>query len=407
MGTEKPEAVTQRVRIPLQSGTSAARDMIFMSGLLLPLLAIGSLMVGNAGRYLFVHVLLLGSFGGLASLIAGLFALQRRATDLELGVDAMVVRKGASDGVAIRYGDIEPSSVVVVQSESDKDSYGKFPEAGLDVRLRDGRSVELARIMDLGDERFYLEEIQAIIVALASSTSAAPAASPVRAEVLACDACGRPVVPAAAETVTCGGCHQPVRMPEEVRRRIESHRSVSESELATQSLVQWLLRQPRADEVNWMLYAFFSLSVALPYVCLWGVGSGRRALSVTAYCLFHVLYQLIRRTLARRVGFRSLVLFAKSSRVVGEERLAACRNCGALLPLPEAQALVVHCAYCGESSLLGIDIPWQSDRIANARFNLGKVLSTVAEARSRCNRRLVILGLVLAVMVPSLIRSLS
>src|SRR5512145_1451181 len=174
-GTQKPEPVTHRVRIPLQSGTSAARDMIFMSGLLLPFLAIGSLMVGNGGRHLLVHVLLLGSFGGLASLLAGLFALQRRATDLELGVDEMVVRNGPSDGAVIRYGDIDPSSVVVVQSRKDKGSHSTFPEAGLEVRLRDGRSVELARIMDLGDERFYLEETQAIIVALASSTPAGAA----------------------------------------------------------------------------------------------------------------------------------------------------------------------------------------------------------------------------------------
>jgi len=205
--------------------------------------------------------------------------------------------------------------------------------------------------------------------------------------------------------VSCQCCHELVYVPEASRLSIESQRTLSESERKDQTLVRSLLTQPRAAQINRMIFAFFALSVINPYLALWGVGRDSYSLAITSYCALHGVYQLIRRQLARRVAFRSLLFLGKATRLVGEKSLLACPSCGALLPANESKEPIVRCVYCNEPALFAVDLPWRTARLANARHNLGAVLSTITEVNDRCNCRLVQVALILVVSVPILISS--
>jgi len=319
-----------------------------------------------------------------------------------------VVRGGPQDGLCLSYVDIDPAAVTVVENSQEDRKHGSLPDAKLRLRLRDGRAIELADIIDYGEERIVLEELRAILVTLATPQRDLTPELPRDAAILSCDNCGNLVVPADSATVTCHCCQDSVYIPEAVRYRIASQRTLAMADQKTQALVHQLLNQPRVGVVNTLLVVYWFVFVVTAFASVWGLGHHSISLSFVSYAVMHGCYLLIRLKLSHRIGFRTLAFSGSFARIVGGVSLPACRNCGALLPASDPKQALSHCAYCGQVSVLNIDLPWYSSEVANALFNVEKALATVKDTHDRCVQRFVgvavvfvIFGFVLFVAPPS------
>jgi hypothetical protein len=367
------------------------------------LVAFSALMT-RPDKAFFVIVVIFWVVGALVAVVYALPAYKLLATDLELREDALVIWRGALNARTIEYSEIEPGTLAIVQSVDTSDGLGTWNVNDLCFRLRTGATVLLARVGDMDGDELVVEELQAVIGALLLPERE-PTTQQTDSELLVCDGCGSPCVPRETLTVPCEACGESVYVSERLRLNLCHQRELAATERKTTERIRRLLRFPSALLVNRLFFALHGSIIAVTCASVWWLSERRFSFAIAAFLLTHVLYQGLRLITARRIAFRALSFLGKSSRVVGGVTYAACRNCGALLPSCDELSVLTRCVYCGQTNLLGVDLPAFAAGMANTRSRLDEILANVASANERCYTRLVMLGISLALTLPFLIWS--
>jgi hypothetical protein len=347
-----------RVRLPLQTGASALRDVVAAAaaaGVLFWLgVAIGALgiMSGvqekSAASFLggpWVGLIVMGF--GLARLSGGLSSARtHRASDCEIDDEGFTIRGGRKDRQNARWADLLPDHCSIEDATAAALGWsfgGSRYTRAFFVRFG-GEPNLVAETAEDDEER----SASALVEAIAARAGAAE--QPPDTELVAtCRACGAPALPDDADEVACSFCSARVAIPAEVRARIRDSVRLAETRAALERTVGKLLDQPGATRINLGLaIAAFTLTAAAIGAPVLGYVAPRGGIVLVAAAI--AAYAGVRAQIERRRALREIVLgFAARTDARGVGR---CRRC--LGALPAGSTVVSPCAWCGAANVRGL-----------------------------------------------------
>lgn len=417
----------ERVRLPLQVGTSSLWSLARSSASLAPglvLLGAGLSLVGSSPGW----GVGLGLLGGYLLLYGGAHAVRAwrtRASDALLSAERLELEGGRWHGTALGWSELERAACQAETTREARITISKILADGLfllfSTLLADKPELAPAdrvpiRRLQLGTRdgrRFALAEAehpeeQASLDALFGSlqsklrTELAPSAPPRDARVLACHSCGSPLPPAPSETVTCPFCQATVAIPPELRAKLWAEREVAQSRRATAETIAKLLAQPGARRANVVLALAATACVATWLVVLLvalvtgitSLGAFEWGWLLTSGMVFSAaVFMLARLALVERGALRLLATSFGARPGRDAQHGPECRACGG--PLPKSDTLVARCGYCDADNVLGLDLRSEVVPERAAAKDLGSVLT----AREASRRSWLIGGLVALLLV--------
>jgi hypothetical protein len=329
-------------------------------------------------------------FAGL--ILLGALGLTR-ASDCLFEPDELRIEGGRFDGFRTNWSTLESETTKILD------------DGTLRLDLGSGVRVNVATARD-ADERRSLEALLEAIRDREAKRTGDKAAS-VRAapspEVVACAACGAPAVVDDADVVKCRSCGAAVTVPAEVRERVRAARALRREKADTDALVQGLLDQPTPKRVNRLLAAGASLGLLWLPLPIMTRSIPTILVSLAAVALIGaVAFMLI----ADRRAVHGLTL-GFGARVAANEKgvdIATCRRCGAPLPPPVDDGILVACVYCQADNILGVD-PRGDERAArSAETDFARELAQRHRARGRARLLAVVVVLVIAAVAVAWMR---
>jgi TPR repeat protein len=409
-------SMPDRIRLPLQVGTSALWSLARVSAGVVPglvLLATGLRLLGSSTGL----GLLLGAFGafllawGAAHLVR---AWRTRASDAVLSSAGLELDGGPSHGLRVAWAEIDPGSggletvgekrltlarlaadaIFVTLSTLLSDRPERAPATRVPIRrlvlaTRDGRRRLLAQA-EHPDEQASLDALQGSIDGRVRPAPPARLVNP-DPRVLRCGACGAPAPPADTPMVACRHCRANVAVPPEIREKLAAHRGVRQAQQGVAGTVQRLLRQPGARRANLVL-AICAAACAAG----WGVvaavllrtgfdnlgGFELGWLLGTGLALTAAAFLLGRLALVERGALQLLATGFGSGAPRDATDGHRCRACGAPLP-EETGSLVARCAYCDADNIVGLDLRTELEPSRARERDLAGVLARRRTARRR------------------------
>jgi hypothetical protein len=346
------------LRLPLQTGASALRDLLVGALTFIPgyAIAFGSLLGIALWPAMLGVTAYTAVFGAFLSVVGGrsLYrVLDHRPTDLVLGADGVHVEGGPHE---ITYGEPVPWKEIVREAWHVRRNkqVSELVTGAADFEIVLASATELS-------EAWSLQAIADTVCQTAEQrTNGVPAAAEVTS--LACPACGAPARADDAESVACEFCRSRVPVPAGARERIRAARRVGVSDRVTPLLIRRFLAQPSARALNAIgLFAAACMFAAWPAVI--GLGAWLYSedlfggMAVTALVLFApasiwAMYTGASATIANRRALQLVGLGLTAARTAAGA--AECRLCGAVLQ--QSSELVVACGYCASPNVLGIDL---------------------------------------------------
>ena len=380
-----PALVDAAFVMPLSTGGSAMA--LFGGGLVIvQLIVFGPLFVAKHLPEWTVYPIGVLWAVWLFAIVGGLIdGWRRRASDLHLGRDALLVHAGPLHRTRIAFRDIEAARFRLETAE----------EKGIgDDRASFYLDDELACVCRDEEEERSLAALTDTLHALGAQARGERRPRTIERPpgVITCGACMAPVAPSADEEVACGHCRAPVRMPAAAREQMAAEIAVSGARDRTERLLRRLLRQPGARRTNLLLaVAIPPLLLGWPLAAIlfdemyqarhrfaWhhGVSLFVAALSFTYGLSWLVRAQVVGRAAVRLVATR---FAAVPPEAPGEP--PCCRECGAPLPTRGPEQLVAVCAYCRAENVLGTNL------LPVARVEGGQARDLAAELDARLAQR--------------------
>jgi hypothetical protein len=424
------------VRIPLQLGHSAALGRLRANALFVPSLvmtfawvAVPGWLGERFGTPMGYVGLPLGFAVGVLAVIGMAFAAtgsddaQRQApSDLFLDEAGVLVRGGPHDGVRLRWSEVADTTVTPREDS----------EAGAVLRMLAGllRVLQLrglaermhARVVQLRvGERVLGEAVrrpevqslrslgQTLVGIAAARARPEPETTDVGTEVVRCDDCGSPALPADRAQTECVACGNTVDMPESVRGRIRAHAQSRGGERLAQVIAR-VLDQPDARAAQrwlarggWVMRSAWPLGLATlvtlaiahaivpdenPRIVLveavpsgfpWRTDLGLSTL-VVAGLLVAAAFALDA-YFANRRALRLLTLDFGAAPPTIAGGAWSCRACAG--PLPSGPRVLVTCAYCEADNVLGIDLRLHARRVQAHTRSVAGALRHRRRARIR------------------------
>ena len=365
--------ITRAIRLPLQTGGSAANRVLGSLFTGIPFALLFAIGARDLGTFVVVG-LPLGAIFGLVTYLLLKAAFERQASDALLTPGGLTIVSGPANGLSVAWSDIEPdySKVDVIRDPRRPDD--SSPRAELYLFRRSTDAVCVARTNDPEEQRSF----EALLACIRAGCSGA--APPIRrreTEVLACPGCGAVAAPADAAVVACHFCGGRAVVPEDVRARIRASREVSSSPDAL--LAERLLSQPGAGRINSMLrVGTLVFYAAAPIAMLLGAEIG----AILAAALLFAIVSVARALIADRAALRALVLGFGAHAPSREGEPETCRACKAPLPAVEAGRAMLHCAFCGAVNLSGMDLRCDASVARSAESELRSALASRSSRRA-------------------------
>ena len=316
----------------------------------------------------------------------------RRPSDVIFGPDRFRIEGGQQGGFQLAYADLLPNRCTV------KEDYRKN-SAGLHTTTLLVNDHKLATA-DEADEAASLEEVLAAILSRKVAKPSKPSkrgrgAAPREVEeakddlVLACKGCGAPVPPSKDDVVRCAHCGAEVPIPQELRDRVTAAEGLPDNEARVAQALTKLLDQPPASAVTKRIVASFVLgTLACPFSFLvyeharhrhelsWTLGLGLVSLP---FLLVFVSAFLSWLPVIERHALRDLLVSFGARARAKEGDAPQCRCCSA--PLPITAGIVVSCAYCRATNILGIDLRSRAQAVERSKSSLEPALAALEDDR--------------------------
>jgi hypothetical protein len=412
---ERPLVERRPLRLPLQTGESALRDLYFCAAAFVPGLLVIAGAVGmfawfttasdatntiaawmSTGPYL-----AMAAAGGLRLMAKAALRLSRavhhRPADLALDAVGVYLVDGphAAKFVGVTAWKDAAAERWRVSEIQDAFCLVTGPAAGRMV---------MAEAYQL-DEATSLRAIAALVDAVAHDATQ-PALLVPHTWTLTCAACGAATKPDDVPTVPCVYCQATVVVPNADRGRIRAARALATSQQVTRRLVKRFLAQPSARRVN--AFAIVIMPVMLLAwptalgMLAWLEFTGRldwRAAVALPMLLVSILWfgrALGNAVIAGRRALQSIVVGTNA--VQSSNGDPECRLCCAPL---EGNGPVEVCRFCGAPNLLGINYPSAARASLERERSLRDALQRAAERRrvALLELGLAVAGLVVGVML--------
>jgi hypothetical protein len=214
-----------------------------------------------------------------------------------------------------------------------------------------------------------------------------------RPAAIVCATCGAVVAPSADESATCRSCSATVRIPDDVRRRVEAASALDSARRSGMTRIERLLAtQPSARFARANMWAAaIPIAVAWPLagalvlhnVHLGMITPGRiAALALLPLLLMMGAFLLARGRLTDRFALHAVIIGFGAREPPRPGEPYRCRSCGA--SLPEATTTpVVHCVYCDKSNVLGLDLTGEAAEASDEHRHLEDAFADREKERVR------------------------
>ena len=337
------------VRLPLQSGATALKELLFAQFGALFLVAGIETMI-ELGFTVFSALI-----GAVVLFVLLARARQRRASDVLFDADHLSVEAGFRSGLLVPWSHVASCRIDESVKEWVRVDGVKTPLRSLVLTRKDGSEIVLAESLDVEEQR-SMAAVETAVSAKLGAMPAVPTAGPAGVDVVTCPTCGGLTAPTDEESVRCPYCRTVVPMPPDVRARIARSRDADAARRDLERGVANLLVQPGAHRTNRLIFAF-ALSSLLVGPVVASVEMSRRnsleaAVPVVAALL--ICWAIAHTAVADRVALRAL-LIGFGARARDDAVPYACRICGGALPEAPDGTSLVRCAYCGADNVLGLD----------------------------------------------------
>ncbi|HEX4515550.1 MAG TPA: hypothetical protein VH054_18515 [Polyangiaceae bacterium] len=318
--------ITSPIRLPLQTG-STALTTVLLSFVCIPFL-----------------------WGLVPILIAYLMArdaARARASDIVLRSDGFSVRGGAHDRFSRPWSALTPGATTVETTGELFYKRGDAPTVYQHRLVVDAseiaRGASFEEVASLGAVAALIDE---------AVSGGAPDAAPAP-NVAACPSCGAPLMPADAETVRCPYCGKDVDVPASVRAAARETNMAQHAKVEVTAQVRRALTAGSARTANALIAACGVSGYAGACGAVALLLRGRDDLMALVFIAPTVLAAMARVVIARRVAMRALAFGCAAVVAVDPEAPPTCRRCRA--PLPVADDVLVTCAYCRATNVLGLN----------------------------------------------------
>jgi hypothetical protein len=283
----------------------------------------------------FVPWIYLGAVPLVGALVIAVITAFSRPSDIVFDNDGFKIIGGNYDGFEKKWGHIKPNQV-------------RCEPAGAVWRLTVDPT-DIAEATD-PDEVASLRAIDAILHDAAGKrlTPATP-----EGQVLACTACGAPVIPRDEDQITCAFCQYVVAVPPGLRATIHE---VAEESRAGHPMANDVARALAGGHASTAYAATFGFGMSAWLT----VPAAFMALSVThiTASILPILtvplacMALARMAIARRRALRALTMGCSAVTSFDPLHPPTCRRCRAPLAT-EADQVIATCPYCQTSNVLG------------------------------------------------------
>lgn len=368
------EGEDRAVRLPLQTGAGALRDLLAAGALGVLLLTLTAATMGGAlyggvlraefglAVGLWVAGTALGT-QGIRALVGGISSARtHRASDLVVRADGIRIVGGRRHGLSATWTRIEPSRCSIepaITGQSLAFVGGAKYRQVLFLAL-DGHPVAVAESADAAEDEALEGAFATIRAGCGAGEQPAHTSGPPRCVI--CAGCGAPAAIDDVPSMPCPFCSTPVTIPDDVRQRLRAARDQSALGAQIERAVEQVLDQPGADRTNLLILlagiAAGLMACALVVATVLVIGFGARvspwaSLAGAGFGATTGLVLLAYAHVADRRGLRTLVLgFTARSTPTG----AQCRRCAAPLPArqpaPRRRSSVARCVYCDAENVL-------------------------------------------------------
>jgi hypothetical protein len=430
------DGVLKEIRLPLQIGNSAlwslARASAAFPGLAIVVLG-GWLMyaLADADKTGFEIAFAVMACGGLLLYYAWVharLAMEERPSDVILDADGLRIEGGARDGLAIAWSEIGDSRCrlqheveerltagrllmnlplmvisMVAEVDATRGMTEKAQVSKLLVVTKSGDATMVAE-GDLAIERNSLEQLAATIrsgrwyggdagshKSREKKSRQGPGPGSGAPANIACSNCGAVVAPTSEPDVACRFCGVAVRIPEEVRQRVAAASELASRRRTGMAHLERLLEsQPSARFANLTMWlAAFPIALAWPLsagLLLWEAFHDALTLKQAAALLVLPLlltfgaFLLARGRLTDRFALHAVVIGFGARDPVRPGEPYRCRACDAALPGATGTP-VVHCLYCNQASVLGLDLRGDAHEASQEHASLERALADRSSER--------------------------
>jgi hypothetical protein len=411
------------IRLPLQIGTSAlwslARTSAGFPGLVLLGLGIW-LMIKLIGEKsgLLLGFVVAAAGGALVfyAVVHARLAMKERPSDVLLDARGLRIEGGPRHGLSLQWTEIEPGRCQIRNEVEERLALWRIivnmplvaitlaSEGGSDITINPMTKTPITRffIAKRGEAPILFAEGDLPIEQTSLQTLADTIRSPrwygeqpgkqkgVRQDrppaqsTIHCTKCGAPVAPTAEHVVGCRFCGAAVAIREEVRQRVEAAAVLASTRRSGMAQLERLLvSQPSASFAGATMWL-----AALPILVAWPI-AGALVLWDAYYSTFTVARGASLMVLPLLLTFGAFLQargrltdrFALHAVVVGfgardPERPGEpyrCRACQAALPDVQGTP-VVHCLYCNQANVLGLDLRGEARDAAEEQKSLESAL---------------------------------
>lgn len=379
-GRVVPFVVPRRaLAMPLSTG-GAALTLVLPMASIVPILVFGPLFVAEYLPNVMTVVLGVAWAVWFFAVLGVLMEVwTKRASDVVLAPEGLVVHGGPLHAVAHRWRELVPEDSRVAEAAAEG---ARVPSTQLWL------AGEVAARTEHPEERASLTAVADTVRALATQARGGQAAPTTAGppEATSCPGCGAPLALAASELVSCHRCGAQVPLPPAARAQLAALERLESARHTAEQRVRRLLAQPGATATNLLLLLsipplFLGWPAAAIYydelhqirgVLTWQDGV---VLFIGTFAFTYGLSWLVR---AQVIGREAIRLLSTRFAARPPERQGdppSCRSCGAALPVSADQdQLVALCAYCHSENLLAVNLVPSSQREDAQAAHLGELL---------------------------------
>lgn len=391
------------MRLPLQTGAGALRDLL-AAGVLgtLLLLVTCTLMGGMAAAVMSLELTATIVCWGVSAacgaqairtLAGGISSAQtHRASDLVVQPYGIQIVGGRRHGLDVLWERIDAKRCSVepaITGTSLAFVGGARYRQALFIAV-DGDAIAVAESADEAEDQ-ALEGAFAAIRRGCGVHADAPSGGPGAPRGITCASCGAPTAIDDVPSMPCAFCGQAVTVPEELRRRIREAREHAALSTEVERAVERILDQPGADRTNLVIVlagtaggaAMLATMTAPLFVIALHANLASTAMGALAgLSLTAGLILLAHAFVSDRCGLRALMLgFTAKPSAAG----ADCRRCSAPLPAQHASGsrppLVARCVYCGVDNILAPGVERDVADVRSVNVELRDAVQTLRRTK--------------------------